>query len=77
MLVAGLVAGCSPRCSRTPMGGVPGGNGAVAPNDVSHQAMRGWPGDFCIFQSTRPPPKKSQTQQPHLCLKTDASSRKT
>ena len=35
-----------PVASRTPMGGVPGGNGAVAPNDVSHQAMRGWPGDF-------------------------------
>ena len=39
------------------MGGVPGGNGAVS-NDVSHQAMRGWPGDFGIFQSTTAPPKK-------------------
>lgn len=63
----------TPRCSRTPMAGVPG-NGAVS-NDVSHPAMRGLPGDFCIFHLL--PPQKSQTQQPYLCLKNDESSRKT
>mgnify|MGYP002804322280 FL=1 len=30
----------------TPMGGVPGGNGAVAPNDVSHQSMSEMPRAF-------------------------------